>query len=1524
MTRSPLWREFESGEGFLLVLIRWVILVGGLCLLVLAGILDLAWPQQLVLGLLMVLLAIWMDKSSSSYLVTLTLMMISCFATFRYGYWRISTVLKFFWDPAVHWTALDFFFIWLLVLAETYAFVILFLGYLQTLWPLRRTPVPLPEDPDSWPAVDLLIPTYNEPLSVVKYTALAAMNIDWPADKLNVYILDDGKREEFRKFAEDAGIGYMTRDDNKHAKAGNINRALERLDAPFVAIFDSDHVPTRSFLQVTLGWFLRDKKLAMLQTPHHFYSPDPFERNLGQFRIIPNEGELFYGIVQDGNDFWNATFFCGSCAVLRRTALDEIGGIAVETVTEDAHTSLRMQMNGWNTAYINIPQAAGLATERLSGHVKQRIRWARGMIQILRTDNPLFAPGLKPAQRLCYFNAMTHFLYAFPRLVFLTAPLIYLILGHTNVPGYWAAILAYAFPHLVLSSLTNSRIQGQHRHSFWNEIYETVLAPYIFLPTMLALLNPKLGSFNVTAKGGVVNRSFFDTRIAQPFLLMLILNFTGLLFAIPRFFFFDVWGLRLLYDGTHPGTIVMNVIWTCFNITVLGVATAVAWESQQRRQTVRVAMSVPADVVLADGTIVQGVTADLSSGGVMMHIDRSFTALPGEAVQLVFPVLDGDATLPATVISATGGSLRAQFDPLTLQEEEALTMVLYSRADTWLGWGEAREADRPLTSLGRIFQLSFHGLSQTVRGLMKSNKKKSPPKGRLATNVVPMILFAMALAGFGGTAWRSAKGQVVEAAGPGSAAGGGLASSATTAALKADGSANVRPVSPGTFDNMFTLAEVNVPDDIVLRGVDSYHSVFFSLPQTEVVKTAVMHLRYHFSPGLLPDISHLKVSLNGTLFATLPVTTRPAYVAPGGDITPEQKLAEQSSLNISRNEQGALLEATLVMPAEMLVHKNELTFEFIGHYTFQCEDPSNSTLWSHVDNSSTIELAGSLLPLQNDLSLLPLPFFDSAVNLHPTIPIVFLSQPSPQAMNAAGIIASYFGILTDYRPAHFPVSIGTIPTGNAIVIGESISQLPTNLNIASASGPTVAMMTNPGDLYSKLLVVTGDTPDELVSAAQGLVLTNADTYQGPVAQIHPPSRLPTRVADDAPRWLSTEHVTTIGDITPNQGDLQGDGSVPVNVYMRIPPDLYLDPVTELSYHMEYRYNGIPLANESSLQVFANTGYVSSTPMPHTEKGSAVLSTIVPIPTYDMRPFSNTIAHKFVFQIAKKGKCQDTAPLNLQGAILRGSYLDIQGIPHWVILPNLELFANAGYPFTRLADLSETAVVLPDTPTADELEMYLTFMGYFGAQTGYPVLNVSVTNGDGMKSDRSKDYLVMGTVDDQPALNKLQKSLPVQIDPNNGLRVQDTRGFFAPLQQAWWKVRSSDHVQTNQLETAGGLPDALMEGLEWPSGSKRSVVVIALRDHSVVPKFLNVFLKTSQSSHISQSVSVLRGDDFTSYRIGNDVYRVGTLSWWIQLKLIATQFSWLVVLVVIILCVLIAAITRASLRRRARSRLQGNE
>jgi cellulose synthase (UDP-forming) len=296
--------------------------------------------------------------------------------------------------------------------------------------------------------------------------------------------------------------------------------------------------------------------------------------------------------------------------------------------------------------------------------------------------------------------------------------------------------------------------------------------------------------------------------------------------------------------------------------------------------------------------------------------------------------------------------------------------------------------------------------------------------------------------------------------------------------------------------------------------------------------------------------------------------------------------------------------------------------------------------------------------------------------------------------------------------------------------------------------------------------------------------------------------------------------------------------------------------------------------------------------------------------------------KFVFQIAKKGHCQDTAPLNLQGAVLKDSYLDIRDIPHWVAMPNLEIFANAGYPFTRKADLADTVVVLPDVPTTDELEMFLTMMGHFGAQTGYPVLRVGVTNAHGMTNTSDKDYLVMGTVEDQPALQKLDPSLPVSID-HSGLHIRDTQGFFSRAANAWWRVRSSDHVESGQLETAGGLPDALIEGIEWPSGSGHSAVLIALRDHTVSPNFLGVFLKTSQSSDIAHSVSVLRGGRFSSYRIGNEIYHVGSLSWLAQLEMLLQDFPWLIVIIAVIFCFLMAGLLRAMLRRQARARLQGN-
>ena len=633
-------------------------------------------------------------------LTTLAMIVLSISASSRYMYWRVTDTVGF-----TNWV--DACFGFGLLLAELYAFLVLLIGYFQTAWPLQRRPVPMPQDVDTWPSVDVFIPTYNEPLEVVKQTVFSAMQMDWPEDRLHVYVLDDGRREEFRDFCEELGVGYLTRDNNAHAKAGNINAALAVTGSDYVAIFDCDHIPTRSFLQICMGWFIRDPKLAMLQTPHHFFSPDPFEKNLDTFHAMPNEGELFYGIVQDGNDLWNAAFFCGSCAVIKRAPLLEIGGVAVETVTEDAHTALKLSRHGYNTAYLALPQAAGLATESLSAHVGQRIRWARGMAQICRVDNPLFGPGLKLGQRLCYFNAMLHFFYGLPRLVFLTAPLAYLLFSAHVFQATAAMITAYALPHMMHASITNSRIQGRFRYSFWNEVYESVLAWYIMRPVLVAFVNPKLGKFNVTAKGGVIEQSYFDWSIARPYLILLLLNLLG--------FVVGIWRMVAVGPSSEVfSTLVINMVWTAYNIILTSASLAVASETRQVRSTPRVTAALPAALRFADGKTLVCETDDFSQSGVGLRVPNELQLETGSEVHVSLFRSDEEGTFPAQVTFSGGGRLGLRFEGLSLQQQADIARLTFGRADAWIDFWGNRQHDKPLTSLKSVMVIGVRGLGQVA------------------------------------------------------------------------------------------------------------------------------------------------------------------------------------------------------------------------------------------------------------------------------------------------------------------------------------------------------------------------------------------------------------------------------------------------------------------------------------------------------------------------------------------------------------------------------------------------------------------------------------------------------------------------------------------------------------------------------------------------------------------------------------------------------------------------------------------
>ncbi|MBH0069713.1 MULTISPECIES: UDP-forming cellulose synthase catalytic subunit [Pseudoalteromonas] len=645
-----------------------------------------------------ILLVAYALKRVKGQMATIVMITLSVTTSSRYLWWRYTETLN--WDDPLALALGGG-----LLLAETYAWLVLILGFFQTVNPLERKPVPLPKDTDLWPTVDVYIPTYNEPLSVVRPTTLAALSIDWPADKLNVYILDDGKRSEFKDFAAEIGVGYLARSDNNHAKAGNMNSAMRYTDGEYIAIFDCDHVPARSFLQMTMGQFLKDSKVCLVQTPHHFFSADPFERNLNNHSQIPNENMLFYGLIQDGNDMWDATFFCGSCAVLKREALDNIGGFAFETVTEDAHTALRMQRAGYKTAYINIPQAAGLATDSLSAHIGQRIRWARGMAQIFRLDNPLMGKGLSIPQRLCYINAMLHFLSGIPRIVFLTAPLALIYFNAYIIYAPFIAIFIYVVPTLIQIKATNSRIQGKYRYSFWGEVYESVLAWYILKPTTVALFNPNKGKFNVTEKGGLNDEEHYDWGISKPYLILLLINLLGIIVGVLRLF---------LGDSSQIGVLIISMGWAFYNIIILGAAVAVAAEARQVRHSHRIKANFPAGVRLANGHTLKVKITDYSDNGVGIETEHAHLCRVNDKIELLMSRGNKQFSFTTYVCNTRKKQIGLTLKDLSLEKQRAFIQCTFSRADAWLDWQNNFRHDRPSYSFKEVQKTSLRGFSNLL------------------------------------------------------------------------------------------------------------------------------------------------------------------------------------------------------------------------------------------------------------------------------------------------------------------------------------------------------------------------------------------------------------------------------------------------------------------------------------------------------------------------------------------------------------------------------------------------------------------------------------------------------------------------------------------------------------------------------------------------------------------------------------------------------------------------------------------
>ncbi|MFN0172384.1 MAG: glycosyltransferase [Bryobacteraceae bacterium] len=617
---------------------------------------------------------------------------VSCFASVRYCYWRFSSSINF--D-----SRLDLAVSLLLLAAETYGLLILFLGYFQTLHVADRQALL-----KSLPAVDVFIPTYNEPVDVIRRTLIGALWMDYPNKR--VYVLDDGARPQIEEMVASIGGQYIKRTDNRGAKAGNLNNALALTSGDFVAIFDADHVPVRGFLRKLMGFF-EDQNVAFVQGAQHFFNPDPYEYNLNLSGRVAPEQTFFYQVVQPGNDFWNSAFFCGSCAILRRSALESIGGFRTETVTEDAHTAMELHARGFRSVYAATPLAAGLATESFAAHVQQRMRWARGMAQILRTDCPVFKKGLTLPQRLNYFNAMVHFFFGFPRLVLVTVPLTFLFFGIHPMKADALEVMAYVFPHVALSTVANSMISRRYRHSFLAAVYEISIAPYTAYVTLAALINPKAGKFQVTDKGRNADGVTFEWRNTRVILVLLALNFLALTVALPIHL---AWYWTHGIETTTLDSILLNGGWTLINFIALLAAACVGIEQPQQRRSPRVARKFSCSIwSQSDQEAIMASTIDISETGVRIGLDRP-VPLPYNCNIAIHGESGGGTAVEARRVRydwGTSGTVEAafEFSNLTLDQTRQLVQLIFCGDDSWVR--QTYPEDRLLPSLWNLVTIPW-------------------------------------------------------------------------------------------------------------------------------------------------------------------------------------------------------------------------------------------------------------------------------------------------------------------------------------------------------------------------------------------------------------------------------------------------------------------------------------------------------------------------------------------------------------------------------------------------------------------------------------------------------------------------------------------------------------------------------------------------------------------------------------------------------------------------------------------------
>lgn len=466
------------------------------------------------------------------------------------------------------------------------------------------------------PKVDVFIPTYNENQTILEKTIIGVTGLDYP--NLRVWVLDDGKRDWLAAFCRKRGIRYLRRHKNQHAKAGNLNAALAASRdgaGDFVAVFDADFVPRHDFLYRTLGFF-DDPKVGIVQTPQHFYNPDPIQHNLLAGKCITDEQRNFFDIVQPAKDAWDLAFCCGTSAVIRRSCLNRIGGVPTETVTEDALLTHYLMDEGYITRYLDEPLSLGLSPEGMREYLTQRNRWCTGTLQQLYSSKagPFGRNRLTFLQRLSLLNSIGAWLCKYPFvIVTLLAPNLYWFFGLTLIKTSIGECAFFLLPNLVVAYFIQRVVCRSRVLPLLAEV-QGIIGCFTLNPAIVrVLLRPRGHPFKVTAKGGDRSRKYVQWSLLWKIAAVWLVTFTGVVIG----------SLRFSHVDSDLTAAAVNYLWSWYNLIVLSIAALVAIEQPRRRTEERFESGEEA-VIQFGQEEVRCLVSDLSVGGASLDCTSRF------------------------------------------------------------------------------------------------------------------------------------------------------------------------------------------------------------------------------------------------------------------------------------------------------------------------------------------------------------------------------------------------------------------------------------------------------------------------------------------------------------------------------------------------------------------------------------------------------------------------------------------------------------------------------------------------------------------------------------------------------------------------------------------------------------------------------------------------------------------------------------------------------------------------------------